>query len=247
MPESPLTAVLDVAFPPRCVGCGAGTADRQRRDFCLGCELDLDVFREEVCYRCSMPLSEPSDSHAADCPACREERWAFERVLALGPYGGLLRRLVLEGKRRTGQPAAEAFGRLMAMICRTRLGVGRLSSGVVVVPIPQHWTRRLARRADGVGAMAAALADEAGLPCERALCRTRATPRQTEIAPSDRAANVRGALKARPNGRVAGCQVLLVDDVFTTGATCQAAAKALRAAGAERVVAVVAARRLGSL
>lgn len=242
MSASAITALLDVAFPPSCVACGCGTAERERRDFCSVCEAELTVFREAVCLRCSTPLADAAETGASVCPACRDERWAFDRVIALGPYDGLLRRLVLEGKRRAGQPATEAFGRLLARLCQQEA-----QTDSIVVPIPQHWTRRLARRADGVGAMAESLAAGAGLPCVRALRRTRATPRQTEIAPSSRAANVRGALAVRSGNRVAGRCVLLVDDVFTTGATCQAAARALRAAGADRVVAVVAARRLGSL
>lgn len=242
MPGSLLTAVLDVAFPPRCVACATGTSDQEPRDFCPGCDADLTVFDAAVCPRCSTPLADPVESDASDCPVCRAERWAFERVVALGPYDGLLRRLVLEGKRRPGQPAVEACGRRLAERCD-----GLLKADSIVVPVPQHWTRRVARRADGVGAMAAALASAGGLPLVRALRRTRATPRQTEIAPSDRAANVRGALAVRSGNRVISRSVLLVDDVFTTGATCQAAARALRGAGARRVVAVVAARRLGSL
>lgn len=238
-----VAALLDVAFPPVCVACAAGTADAppDLRSFCDGCWEDLPRFTEPVCPRCATPLATPHGA-AADCPACRGERWAFDATVALGAYEGLLRRLVLDTKRRAGETIAEALGELLAAQIGDEAG-----EATIVVPVPQHWRRRLIRRADGVAAMARALAQRSRLRMHRPVARTRATPRQTSVAPSARSANVRGAFTLPKPDRVAGRTILLVDDVLTTGATCHAAASALKKAGAERVVAVVAARRLGGL
>lgn len=235
--------LLDMAFPPTCVACGrgAGASGIAVEGFCRDCETDLGVFDEPVCGRCATPLVDGAAS-VVDCPACRDERWAFDAAVALGPYDGLLRRLVLNGKRRGGEAAVAALGRTLA---RRRWEQLRDFPAVVVVPTPQHWRRRLMRRADGVATLARALADEAGLPFQPALRRTRPTRRQTEIAPSDRWANVRGAFQSKRSARLEGRSVLLVDDVLTTGSTCHAAAQALKRSGAARVVAVVAAKRLG--
>ncbi|MEQ8848468.1 phosphoribosyltransferase family protein [Botrimarina sp.] len=163
--------------------------------------------------------------------------------MALGAYDGLIRRLVLDAKRPAGEDGAMALGRLLAERRRQQLlGCGE----TLVVPVPQHWRRRLSRRADGVGALARSIAGELRRPYAPALTRVRATPRQTDVAPSDRSANVRRAFRARRRRRLSGICVLLVDDVLTTGATCHAAALALKRAGATRVVAVVAARRLAT-
>lgn len=236
------TALLDVAFPPRCAACGAGGVDPVFGGFCVDCFDDLEFFDSSICERCSTPLVAPPRASEPDCPACRQERWAFDAVVALGPYEGLLRRLVLEAKRSSGEAGASALGRLLA----ERAG-DRLTREAVVTPIPPHWRRRLARRADGVAALAQALASRRGLSVASTLKRVRATRRQTEITPSERLANLRRAFVARRPASVAGRTVLLVDDVFTTGATCQAAARELKRAGAARVVAVVAARRVGGL
>ncbi|MEO0529642.1 MAG: double zinc ribbon domain-containing protein [Planctomycetota bacterium] len=237
-----LTATLDVAFPPSCPVCRRSTAERigPTGELCEDCDSDLVRFDEPVCPRCSTPTPSAED----DCPACRDERWAFDAVVALGPYDGLLRRMVLEGKRLAGEPGIETLGRLLA---DRYAEVTAWYSEAIVAPVPAHWSRRVLRRADGVVTLARVFAGEAGLPFGRVLRRRRATPRQTEVAPSDRPGNVRGALAVRRPTRVAGRTVLLVDDVFTTGSTCHAAARALKRAGAARVVAVVAARRLGSL
>ncbi len=234
-----VNALLDVVFPPTCAGCGASID--QPKAFCEACREDLLLFTDPGCPRCATPLLAAMPGESPDCPACRGERWAFDRVLALGPYEGLLRRLVLDTKRSAGEPCAAAFGRMLA-----HEHAEPMAAVDLVVPIPQHWTRRIGRRADGVAALASSLAAAADLPGRKALHRHRATPHQTAVAPSQRAANVRGAFSVVRPGQIAGRTIALVDDVFTTGATCHAAAQTLRRAGAGRVVAVVAARRIGA-
>ena len=236
--------LLDVAFPPTCVACGRGASSglREVEGFCPDCEAELGVFDEPLCGRCATPLV-GSAASVVDCPACREERWAFDAVVALGPYDGLLRRLVLGGKRRGGEAVMAALGRLLARQYGEQL---RSYPAGIVASIPQHWRRRLVRRTDGVTTLARALADEAGLQFQKSLRRSRATRRQIEIAPSDRRANVRGAFAAIRGAPLEGKTVLLVDDVLTTGSTCHAAAQTLKRAGAVRVVTVVAAKRLGN-
>ncbi|QDV72680.1 phosphoribosyltransferase family protein [Botrimarina mediterranea] len=235
--------LLDVAFPPTCVACGRGASSglREVEGFCPDCEAELGVFDEPVCGRCAAPLVGTAPS-VVDCPACRQERWAFDGAVALGPYDGLLRRLVLTGKGRAGEAAMAALGRALARQHGEQL---RGYPAAMVTSTPQHWRRRLVRRTDGVATLAKALADAAGLPFETALQRTRPTRRQTEVAPSDRRANVRGAFVRTRRAILEGRTVLLVDDVLTTGSTCHAASQALKRAGAVRVVAVVAAKRLG--
>jgi ComF family protein len=234
--------LLDVAFPPRCASCerGQSTAALDACGLCVDCIDDLEVFSEPVCRRCSTPtlVGVASD----DCPVCRDKRWAFDRVVALGAYDGLLRQLVLEAKHPGGADAAMALGRLLASRHAAPAG-----EPAIVVAVPQHWRRRLSRRADGVASLAEGLARGWGLPLVRPLIRRRATRRQTEVAPSDRPSNVRGAFAVRKSAAVAGKLALLVDDVLTTGSTCHAAARALRDVGAARVIVVAAARRVGGL
>lgn len=240
-----LTGCLDVAFPPACAACGRSTAERCPGDraLCDGCLADLELFDGPSCLRCAAPLAS-GDTDTDDCPLCRSERWAFDRVVALGPYDGLLRRLVLDGKRPAGGAGAEALGGILALRQYDAL---LQDDPVCVTPVPQHWSRRIGSRCDGVETLAKAIGRALGLPTRRLLRRVRATPRQTSVAPSDRAANVRRAFAARSPDRVRGRTVLLIDDVLTTGATCSSATRALKQAGARRVAAVVVAKRLGTL
>jgi ComF family protein len=111
-----------------------------------------------------------------------------------------------------------------------------------VVPVPLHWKRRAWRGYNQSAEVAERLAHRLRLPFhENLLRRTRPTPVQTNLSATKRRENVRNAFA--PRRRLEGATVLLVDDVMTTGATCHYAAKALKEAGASKVIAAILARR----
>ena len=112
----------------------------------------------------------------------------------------------------------------------------------VVLPIPMHWLRRLGRGFDHARAIAAGLARELSLPLGRELVRIRNTPPQVNLSRTRRMENVRGAFAVRDRVAIAGAQVLLVDDVTTTGATASEAARALLDADAAGVTLAVLAK-----
>jgi ComF family protein len=118
----------------------------------------------------------------------------------------------------------------------------RLAGCDRVVPVPLHWRRRLARGYNQAERIARPLAGHLGLPCLSALSRRRATPPQSLLGRDDRLANLRKAFQVPAPERVRGLHLLLVDDVATTGATLDAAAAALKNAGAATVTALVAGR-----
>jgi ComF family protein len=169
--------------------------------------------------------------------------FAFERVVRLGPYDGILREAILRLKNLAGEGLAEVLGGLWAEHDTTRL---RELGADVVIPIPLHWLRRWTRGYNQSEALAQPLAVGLHLPCRPGwLRRIRSTPQQTQQTPSHRKINVKGAFQGRPRTGLAGKTVLLVDDVMTTGSTASEAARALRQAGAARVVVAVLARASG--
>ncbi len=133
------------------------------------------------------------------------------------------------------------LGRHLAILIASAAG-SELAAADLITAVPLHWRRQLARGFNQAFEIAHPLARFLQLEVRRTLRRTRATRPQAELSRARRRPNPIGAFQARGNARLAGLTVLLVDDVMTTGATLHAAATALKAVGARRVVAVVAGR-----
>jgi ComF family protein len=216
----PLGLLLDLALPPVCAGCGL-----EGEALCRGC-------RPAVSARAMLPPGTPMGLPDGPPDPLLQLEWC-------APFDGTVRHalhaLKYAGERRLAQPLGEAAAERWA-----RAGVG----GSVVVPVPVHASRRRERGYDQAELIAAVAAEALGLPMVPAAVRGRATTPQYRLDRRHRAANVADAftVPASSAHRIAGRQVVLVDDVVTTGATLAATAVALLAAGAATVSAVTVAR-----
>jgi ComF family protein len=151
--------------------------------------------------------------------------------------------VILRLKHSSGEPQAEKLASLWADHAAARF---RAQAADMIVPVPLHWWRYWQRGYNQSQALALVLAEQLKLPCRpRWLRRIRHTPHQVGQTPAARRANVRGVFAARPRKELKNKTVLLVDDVLTTGTTASEAAKALRTAGAARVVVAVLASSQG--
>jgi ComF family protein len=229
---------LQLIFPAICGACGR-SLDPGEAHFCAKCRAILATDPFPACPRCTATIG-PHAATEDGCTQCRDERFHFERAIRLGPYEGLLRELILRLKHSTGETLAEFLGDLWAEVAQSKM---QQVGADVVIPVPLHWWRRFRRGYNQSEAIAFRLASQMRLPCRPGwLRRIRHTPQQTSQTPSERKENVRGAFRARSWARLRGKAVLLVDDVLTSGTTCNEAARALRAAGAARIVVAVLAR-----
>jgi ComF family protein len=157
--------------------------------------------------------------------------------MRLGPYEGLLREVILRLKHSAGEGLAESVGRLWAIHSQSRFRELRPD---FIVPVPLHWWRRWQRGYNQSETLARAVAAALRIPFRKSwLRRIRNTPRQVDQTATDRRTNVRGAFRSRLRPEARGKTILLVDDVLTTGTTASEAARALRAAGAARIVVAV--------
>jgi ComF family protein len=217
-------ALLELLYPPRCASCGEGGGE----PFCPACLESVEPV-PDGCPRCGRP------GCGAACGPCLVRPPAFASLQAGGLFGGPLADAV-HALKYGDRPAV---ARPLAHWLAARV---RLAPGAMLVAVPLGPARLRARGYDQAARLADHLARAAGATRLRgALHRVRETSPQVGLAREARARNVAGAFAADPR-RTSGRELVLVDDVVTTGATVEAAARALLAAGARRVTVVALAR-----
>jgi ComF family protein len=218
--------IVRFALPPRCPGCGEVTL--RDHDFCLACWSALDFLGDPQCALCGEPF-EIDPGPGAMCGACHADPPAIEGMRAAVRYGPIGRRLALRLKygRRPG------LARTMARHMRRHLPEG---DDMLLVPVPLHRWRIWRRGYNQAGLIARALGRITSHPIALDLIeRHKRTPILRGMGPRERAKAVRGAFALRAGADVKGRKVVLIDDVYTTGATVNACAKLLKRAGAARV------------
>jgi ComF family protein len=225
---------LDFALPPRCPGCGVIVgADHS---FCLPCWNSLDFLGGPACGCCGQPLELALDE-AARCGACLADPPPFDRMRAAVAYGPIARALALRLKYG-GRPAIA-----LTMARPVRRAAGALLDDALVVPVPLHRRRLWWRGYNQAALIARAVAPKGSLAVDL-LTRTRSTKALRGLGRNARARTVSGAFALNPAwaDRVKGARIVLVDDVYTTGATVKACARVLRRAGAAHIAIVCWAR-----
>ena len=231
---------LDALFPPRCGGCHRFSGVI----FCESCALRLRAVEEPCCQRCGKAF-DPLAYGAEICADCREHPPAFARARACWIYEEPVRDAIHRFKYNRRFAMAPRFAQMMRQTPAVRAQIEGFQPHCLV-PVALHASRARARGFN----QSVLLARELGLLCELPaldlLMRTRATPPQVGLDMKARQRNVRAAFaideKLWQRENLAGARILLIDDVFTTGATINECARVLLKAGASEVGALTIAR-----
>jgi ComF family protein len=230
--------LLDFVFPPLCAACRAPVGNAH--NLCAECWNRITFLDGPGCATCGFPF-EFDPGPGALCAACQARPPAFNRAIAVMRYDPASRDPVLALKRADRLDLVPAFSRWL-----DRAGKPLLNQADVIVPVPLHWRRLWQRRYNQSALLAQGVAKLAGKPCDMfVLRRVRPAKSQGEM-PSAKARrrNVRGAfhIDSDRSNLVRNRTVLLVDDVYTTGSTVDACARALKRVGAAKVLVLTLAR-----
>ena len=218
-----------------------------RLPVCRECLASIGRIAEAVCCVCGerlLSVYPQAGETEQRCGECQQSEWPFARAVAYGSYEGGLRDLIHLLKYQQVRPAADVLGRMLAeAIADIVPAFGKQAP--LLTPVPLHVVKLrqrgfnqselIARAAVRILSRTHFSFAEVGHPATEVLVRKRATESQTGLTRHQRRENMRGAFVVANAEAIAGRDVLLVDDVFTTGTTVSECARVLRRAGAERV------------
>jgi ComF family protein len=244
-------SVFTVLFPSNCRICGFPLLNISRLPVCPECLASAELISGKVCSICGERVLSSyaicDDDGLLRCPVCRRVDRPFERAVAYGSYEGALRELVHLLKYNGVRPAANVLGRMLAEAV-AGLESSFEQSTVLVVPVPLFKGKKRQRGFNQAEVIAQAVlkirAAARHLQLAEVLVRTRETHSQIGLTSHQRRENLRGAFKVARAQEVTGREVLLVDDVYTTGTTATECARVLRRAGASKVWVATVARTL---
>ena len=243
---APFSALFRLILGSGCMLCGEQSDDA----VCSECASTFLRLGSACCPKCGRPKFEPSAvEHASAfvCGECEErridraKRWHFDRAVSTFLYADTMREAILTFKYRKRFRIGDVLGERLASYLPPRLENHPVpDNGMepdVIIPIPLHISRLREREFNQSAILAKHVAAALGLPVQyESLERIRATEPQWTLSSAQKVKNVKGAFKVTRPRAVKGANILLVDDIFTKGATANECAKALKKAGAKSVI-----------
>jgi len=264
-----LKHILKIIFPAACRQCGGSvSSDAQTAYFCKRCWDTIKWFDGPCCPRCGMPyllmspvssgnprsnpplppFSKGGETKGHLCGACRKNPPCFDRAVSFGPYEGVLAEAIklfkYKKKIRVGRALAD-FSPFTKGGLRGIMDIEGLQS-CHIIPVPLHPSRLKEREFNQSAILASVIGDRLGIPVlTDILLRERHTRPQVELDMKERKRNVVGAFSVQNGEMIIDKDIILVDDVYTTGSTVNECAKSLKKNGAGMVYVVTIARMAG--
>lgn len=236
-----LQDISSVIFPPRCLGCSEILHPEDNRIFCPDCQTKINVIHGEICLICGTPFPDsPAPSHL--CGDCLEAKPSFSCARAVFGYESVILEAIHRFKYKRDLSVGETLADVMADFSFPDVNV---SDYTMILPVPLHVKRLRERGFNQSLILAKAIGRKHKIPVNFSLLkRHQFTESQTGMNRKERSENIKGAFAVTDAEKIAGQNIILVDDVFTTGATANECAKTLLKAKARKVTVLTLARVL---
>ena len=238
-----MRALLDFLLPPRCRICTASTIGERLPWICQHCWGAIPLLSAPLCAQCGQPFAAPPEGIGTTthrCGTCLLRPPPYEQARAVGLYHGVLRDAIHVMKYQGVYGLIEPLAGLLQSQFARHWGAQQVDA---LIPVPLHRSKLREREFDQALALAWYLGKGVDIPVwQNRLIRQRRTISQVGLNATQRLQNVRGAFALKIPSACAGKGLLLIDDVYTTGATLQECARLLRQAGASWVGAYTLAR-----
>jgi ComF family protein len=244
------SSIFAAIFPSQCRFCDAPLTNASRLPVCIDCSSKILPLKGLRCTSCaqSLPNGYPDPSGLGQCGECAHEAPTYARAVSFGAYETELREMIHLLKYKHVRSAADFLGALIAESATTL--VPQMSDTVMVVPVPLYKSKLRERGFNQAEMLAHATVSRLSKQVKgtnfelkmSALFRRRATESQVGMTREQRKTNLRGAFVVPRKNAVQGKEILLIDDVLTTGATVGECARVLRRAGASKIWVATAAR-----
>lgn len=237
-------ATLNLIYPPHCIGCGSSLHRGADTHLCEDCRKGISYVQNPRCHRCGAGLGPYGKAPEKGCAYCETLPLRFDAAFSAVYFNGVVRELIHHLKYKKKEHLARYLTAFMTKALDT--GSPFTEDLDCIIPVPLYWRREMQRGFN----QSKLLAHDVGrylrvevLP--RCLLRVRDTPPQTSLNPTQREANVKDAFQVRSLAKCKDKNILLVDDVLTTGLTASECARALKRAGARKVYVLTIARSVG--
>jgi competence protein ComFC len=231
--------LLDILYPRHCFACDNSLHEEINTYICVSCQEKIKNIWVRRCVKCGFELGPGITASNNGCPECENTNLKLEKSFFVSDYKAPIKNLIHQFKYKKHMCLATPLGHLLIKLLSKEI----ICEIDVIVPVPLHWKKKQKRGFNQSKLMAKKICKKLSLPISvNNLHRVKNTLSQTQLSRQQRQKNVYGAFKVKNPEKFTKKNILLVDDVLTTGTTASECAKSLKNAGANKVFLIALAR-----
>jgi competence protein ComFC len=224
---------INLIYPLSCLLCETALEPLSDRPVCAVCWNKIEYNQPPFCRVCAKHLPAKTQKQALICSNCQQSSFSFRQARSVCIYDGVIKNCLHLFKYKRKLSLVKPLSKLMIDFARNSLDMNKVD---IIIPVPLYSTKRRLRQFNQAGLLAESISRACSKQLQqKLLIKTKPGPAQVELSKTERLKNLRGAFKVRSAGSLKDKNILLIDDVLTTGATANECARTLLDAQANSV------------